>query len=254
MVILQKIIEKFEEFAPPELAGEWDNVGLMVGDFENDIKKAVVVLDVTAAVIDFAIENKCELIVSHHPFIMSLGKSMAYDTHLNKMIYKLIKNDISVYSMHTNFDSCSEGVNSVICDMLDLDYTKDETNIIWSGKLKKEKTLAEFIEMVKTTFCVNAVSYSGDLSKKINAVAVCGGGGGSFIDMAKFEINADVYFTGEVKYHDFQHGLSIDLPIVTAGHFETENPSLYKIRDLLKSLKIEVAETDLHKGFSQINV
>ena len=249
-MLLSVIIENIETFAPIGLAEAWDNVGLMVGDPDMEIKKAVVVLDVTENVIDFAIYNGCELIISHHPFIMSLGKNMALDNHLNKMIYKLIKNDIAVYSMHTNFDSCTGGVNTVICEKLGLlGYETDEPCTIMSGRLPEEKTLSEFIDMVKEAFSVSCVSYSGNLDKKINTVAVCGGSGGSFLDMAR---DADVYLTGEAKYHDFQHALSINLPLVTAGHFETENPSLYKIRDMLSAMNITVLNPDIHNGFSKL--
>ena len=252
-MLLSEIIENLEKFAPPELACEWDNIGLMVGDRSTEVKRAVVTLDVTENTIDLAVENNCELIVSHHPFIMSLGKNMAYDSHQNKMIYKLIKNDIAVYSMHTNFDSCIGGVNTVICEKLGLNgYPTEQPCIIMSGQLSCEKTLSEFIDMVKKIFCVTAVTYSGDLNKKIKTVAVCGGGGGSFLEMAKNEEKADVYFTGEVKYHDFQQAVSMNMPIVTAGHFETENPSLYKIRDILKALNITVLNTEIHNGFSKI--
>ena len=249
---LSDIIKALEEFAPPELACEWDNVGLMVGDCDAFVEKAIVSLDVTEAVIDFAIENNCQLIVSHHPFIMSLGKNMAYNSPLNKMIYKLIKNDISVYSMHTNFDSCVGGVNTVICEKLGLLDYETEPSIIMSGQLSMKTSLSQFIENVKRAFNVDSVIYSGDPNKEIKSVAVCGGGGGSFVEMAKKEKNADVYFTGEVKYHDFQQGLGLDMPIVTAGHFETENPSLYKIADILKVLDIEVLEANIHNGFSKI--
>jgi dinuclear metal center YbgI/SA1388 family protein len=247
-MLLSEITAGLEAFAPLCLAEEWDNTGLMLGDPSAEITSAAAVLDVTDEVVDFAVKNGCGLIVSHHPFIMNMPKNMAFTTPLQKNIVKLIKNNISVYSMHTNFDSCVGGINNILCELLELTgYASNEPRTVWNGKLKEPAPLSGFIEKVKKTFNIEKVIFSGPVDKLISKVAVCGGGGGNFISEAA-EI-ADVYLTGEVKYHDFQYGLSLGLPIVTAGHFETENICMFKISGMLQNMGLTVLDAGIHNGF-----
>jgi dinuclear metal center YbgI/SA1388 family protein len=245
---LYQIIEKLEQFAPKGLAEEWDNVGLQIGDPNADIRKAIVCLDVTSNIIDFAILNSVNLIVSHHPFIMSAMKSI--DFSQNPELKKIIKNDIAVYSMHTNFDFCYGGVNDILCEKIGLScFVPEKENNLRVGRLNNPILLSEFIDYIKEIFNVTAILYCGELSKKVQTVAICGGGGGAYIENAKM---ADVYLTGEIKYHDFDRASKLGLAVVTAGHFETEDITLFKIRELLKEINLEVLETYLHNGFYNI--
>lgn len=244
---LYEIIKNAEIFAPNELAEEWDNVGLMVGGKDREIKAAVVTLDVTEAAVSFAADNKCDLIVSHHPFIMPKISSIDFGTKKGALIEKLIKNNIAVYSMHTNFDTTEGGVNDALCEIFEL------KNRITDGMVRKgeaeETTLGVFIDTVKEKLGVSHVTYCGDLNKKIQKVAVCGGGGGSFIPDC---FDCDVLLTGEAKYHEYQMAVENDFAVISAGHFETENITLYKIREFLTNLGIEVKDGDFHKSFCQI--
>jgi dinuclear metal center YbgI/SA1388 family protein len=242
---LYSIIERLEKFAPKCIAEDWDNVGLQVGDPNADIEKAVVCLDVNSDIIDFAIENKINLIVSHHPFMMSATKSI--DLSQNPNIKKIIKNDISVYSMHTNFDFCFGGLNDILCEKLGLsDYLPQKENDLRIGKLSSSILLSEFISKVKEVFNVETILFCGDLSKKIQQVALCSGGGGGYLELTK---NADVYLTGELKYHEFQRATQLGVAAVTAGHFETEDIALFKLREILKEMNLEVLETSFNRSF-----
>jgi dinuclear metal center YbgI/SA1388 family protein len=244
---LYNIIEHIEKFSPKGVAEEWDNVGLQIGDPNADIKKAVVCLDVTSGLVDFAVENNIDLIVSHHPFIMTAMKTI--DLSKNPDIKKAIKNEIAIYSMHTNFDFCYGGLNDILCEMLGLTgYIPEKENDLRIGKLADPVLLSDFISNVKERFDVKNIQYCGELSKKIQTVAVCSGGGGAYIENAQI---ADAYLTGEVKYHEFDKANKLGIAVVAAGHFETEDIGLFKIRDLLKQINIEVLETEVHKGFSK---
>ncbi len=86
------------------LAYDWDNVGLLVGDFDSDVKKVMTVLEANEAVVDEAIEKGVDLVVTHHPFIFGKINRVNTGDLKGNLIHKLIKNDIAVYSMHTNFD------------------------------------------------------------------------------------------------------------------------------------------------------
>lgn len=247
---LEYILNEFEKFAPLDTKEEWDNVGLMVGDKNKEIKKAFVCLDVTADNIKFAKDNDCDLILTHHPFIMEGIKNLDYENEKSKMIVDLIKNDISVCSLHTNFDSAIGGINDILCEKLGLEnYEVGIPHIFRKGEFKKEITFFELVKKVKEILNVENVICSGDIEKKIKTVGVCSGGGGSLV---KNVYPCDAFLTGEAKYHEFQNALSMGINIIAAGHFETENIALFKLRDILVSLGVTVIIKDNEKGFSQI--
>lgn len=244
---LDAIMEKLEDFAPTCLKEEWDNVGLMLGHPDWNIQKCYVALDITNRVIDCAIENGCNLIVTHHPFIMGDLSAINLKEEKGGQIAKLLSHNIAVYSMHTNFDSCPGGVNDCLCEVLGLsDYHTDEPIIFRKGVLKDAMPLRDFITLVKDSLRVSYVNYTGDLNRTVKTVAVVGGSGGSVVSLMK---DCDVYLTGEAKYHEYQLAESLGLCMVTAGHFETENPTLNKIRTLLTDLSLEVVMHEVHQGF-----
>ncbi len=247
---LEQIIRHLEAFAPPHLCEEWDNVGFMLGSRDWEIQKCYVALDITDSVIDCAIEHGCNLIVTHHPFLMSGLKSINLDEPKGNQIARLLEHNIAVYSMHTNFDSCLGGVNDILCQKLGLaDYRPDEPAIFRKGTFPEPMKFRDFISLVKDVLQVSYVNYTGDLNRPVKTVAVVGGGGGSMISEMT---DCDAYLTGEAKYHEFQQAQAENLCMVTAGHFETEAPALEIIRQLLRDLSLEVILRETYRGFSQI--
>lgn len=115
---LFEIINKLEESFPISLEEKWDNSGLLIGDKNSEINAVQISLDITDTVIDKAIENGCELIITHHPVIFENIKKINDSTILGRKILKLIKNGINVYSAHTNLDSAKDGLNNYIAQKL----------------------------------------------------------------------------------------------------------------------------------------
>ena len=247
---LENILNEFDKFAPFETKEEWDNVGLMVGDKNKEIKKSLVCLDVTVDNIEFAKENNCDLIVTHHPFILDTIKNLDYENEKSKMIVELIKNDIAVCSFHTNFDSAIGWINDILCEKLGLiNYEVDTPAIFRKGEFKKEISFSELVNKVKEILNVENVICSGNPNKKIKTVGVCSGGGGSLIENA---YPCDAFLTGEAKYHEFQNALSLNVNVIAAGHFETENIALFKLEEILNNLAVITIRNEKNKGFSQI--
>ncbi len=113
-------IESFGILICQKDCGQLDNVGLICGDEKKEVKKVLVCLDITFEVIDEAIKNNADLIISHHPlFIIAIKNVTAYSLEGNKLI-KLIKNDIGAICMHTNFDYANDGVNDALADTIGL--------------------------------------------------------------------------------------------------------------------------------------
>lgn len=119
---LKEIIKVLEDFAPPYLAESWDNVGLMIGHVSHDVEKVLCALDLNQEVIDEAIHLGVTCIVTHHPFLFKPIRSIDLETVQGQMIEKLIRHQISVYSMHTNYDITEGGLNDYLAEQLGLKH------------------------------------------------------------------------------------------------------------------------------------
>lgn len=110
-----------ETIAPKRLAETWDNVGLIIGDGSKTVKRIMICLDLPDWVLEEAIEEKVDMIITHHPLIFSGIKNINTDSCLGRKIIKLIKNEISLYSSHTNFDIAKGGLNDIFAKQLGFD-------------------------------------------------------------------------------------------------------------------------------------
>jgi dinuclear metal center YbgI/SA1388 family protein len=120
----QTIAGILEEMAPKKLAENWDNVGLLVGDGKQIIKKLMVSLDAPEWVVDEAIEKGVDMIVCHHPIIFSGIKRINTDDAIGRKLIKLIHNNIAVYCLHTNFDIVAGGLNDIFSELLGFKSTR----------------------------------------------------------------------------------------------------------------------------------
>jgi dinuclear metal center YbgI/SA1388 family protein len=121
---IKDIAACIEEIAPLNYAEDFDNVGLLVGDFNTEVTGVLVTLDTLETVVDEAIENNCNLVVSFHPILFSALKKLNGKNYVERAVIKAIKNNISIYAMHTALDNSFEGVNAKICEMLGLKNKK----------------------------------------------------------------------------------------------------------------------------------
>jgi len=121
---IREITDFLEEIAPLHYQESYDNSGLIIGDLENKVDDVLITLDCTEEVIDEAISNNCNLIISHHPIIFSPLKKINGKNYVERVIVKAIKHDISIYAIHTNLDNVYNGVNSKIAEKLGLKNCK----------------------------------------------------------------------------------------------------------------------------------
>ena len=118
---LSEIIQCLEVLAPCYLAESWDNVGLMVGSRQQEVRKVLCALDVNEEVVEEAIQKGVQCIVSHHPFFYAPLKSLNFDTPKGEIIQKVITHNVSIYSMHTNYDIAKGGLNDYLCEKLGIE-------------------------------------------------------------------------------------------------------------------------------------
>ena len=251
-VKLQTISQYLESFAPLDLAEPWDNVGLLLGDAESEIRKVLVALDVTDAVVDEAIAKKVDLIFSHHPLIFSKINKITTEQALTKRILRLIQNNINVYCAHTNLDTTRGGTNDVLADLLAVKQSENpesENSLGCVGILEENITLKKFAQSVKNKLHLEKIIYIGDAEKKIKKVAIVTGSGGDlkFFDYAK-KNGCDVLVTSDVKYHNAQIALEMDLCLIDATHYSTEVIIVPVIRKYLQSKfsNLEIFESDVN--------
>jgi len=117
---IREIINYIESIAPLAYQESYDNAGLLVGHPNNEVSSALICLDVTEAVIDEAIVGGFQLVIAHHPVIFGGLKKLNGKNEVERCVIKAIKNDTSIYAAHTNLDSVHGGVNSKICEKLQL--------------------------------------------------------------------------------------------------------------------------------------
>lgn len=245
---VSEILKKIDAFAPFSLAYEWDNVGLLCGDENAEVTGICVCLDASKEAIQRAIDEKCNLIVTHHPFIYNKLGAIDYNSYFGQMVTSLIKNNICLISAHTNIDKAQNGINQRLAKRLSLMDIKileeDEQNngLGRMGTLEKETTLFEFAEKVKKTL-KTPVRIVGDREKRIKTVAVGGGSCIEIADIAK-EKGCDVLVTGDVKYHQAQDLVRDGLCIVDAGHYATEICVLDIFEEIFCDCKVKIVKEE----------
>lgn len=237
----REIINILEKKFPRSNAEEWDNVGLLIGDYDKEIKKIQFSIDATVEAIENAISKNVDMIITHHPVIFKAIKNINEQEILGKKIRALIKNDINVYSIHTNLDSSIDGLNDYVLKQLEvreykiLDFEEDKNcGIGRVFKIQQEKTLENFIEELKLKLKIsNLRVISKDMESKIKKIALINGSAMSYWRKAKKE-KVDLFITGDVGYHDALDAREAGINVIDFGHFESEH-FFYEI--LIEELK-----------------
>lgn len=256
----KEIIKIIENFCPENLAYDWDNVGLLCGDGEKEVKSVFVTLDTNLTTVKEAVSKNADMIVSHHPILLSGIKKIDYTVAEGQMIKILIENNIPVFAAHTNMDTARGGINDVLAKMFDLSdvgiidcHTDDQTAGLGRiGKLKTETTFSEFSK--KCASILNSpVRAAGDNNKIIKTVAVASGSCSEIIPLAK-EKGADVIVTGDLKYHNTMDMTYLDICIIDAGHYPTEICVMDIFSDILKDTGLNIIKSENKDIFNFVDI
>lgn len=244
LATVNDLVKLLEELMPSNLAEDWDNVGLMIGRKAKTVKKILLALDLSKEVVEQAVAQKIDLIITHHPAIFKKLKRVVDNDWQQDLLLTLAENGIAVYSAHTNLDCVSTGVNDVLAKLLKLDDIEvlDDSNGLGRIGVVEEAFLEEYAQVVKVALKADYVVVA-DAGKKVHRVAVCGGAGSDLIDLALAK-GADTLVTGDVKYHSAQQAVFSGLNIIDAGHQPTELPVLDKLADRL-SLRLVERDMDV---------
>lgn len=215
MYELQQICRFMEQWAPPALAEEWDNPGLLV-DAGSLVRRVLVTLDITSAVVEEAHRLGCQLVVSHHPVIFKpVRRLQSADA-----AFLLARYGISALCAHTNLDAAEGGVNDVLAGLLELEDVQPLEGL---GRVGDRDSIspAQLAEQVGKL--LNTPVLLADAGLPITRVAVVGGSGGEFFEAAA-RAGAQCLVTGEASHHHGLDALEQGVSVIVAGHFATEWP------------------------------
>ena len=251
---LKDFIEVMEGIAPPELSMDWDNVGLIIGPEEEEIYKVLVALDCTLPVAKEAAQWGAQLVLTHHPLFFAPVRRILPREPQTAAAYALIRNGIGLYAAHTNLDAAPGGVNDALADALGLTQVSPFGDGMGRvGVLEQAMPVERFAAMTGRALGAR-VALSGPAACKVARVAVLGGAGAEALSQAK-AAGADVLVTGEAKHHEGLAAMVEGLPMVTAGHHETEKvvlkPLIARLHSLTDDVQYKLAQTDV-SPFAQL--
>ena len=236
-----EIIDKLESLSPTEFAEEWDNIGLLAGRRDKEVRTVYIALDATDAVIEEAVRLGADLLLTHHPLIFKKMSRVNTDDFIGRRVCELIRNDISYYAMHTNFDVM--GMADAAADELSLkdrrvldvtyedDISKEGCGRV--GELKDSMRVEALAGLVKEKFHVPNVRVFGDLDSPVRTVAVMPGSGGGFIQDA-LAAGADVMITGDVGHHEGIDAVAQGVAVIDAGHYGIEKLFISYMEEFMK--------------------
>ena len=238
---ISEIYRFLDDLSPFELQEDWDNSGLLLGDFNQEVEKIVLSIDVDESLIDTIDENT--LLITHHPIIFGGLKQLEFSKYPANLIQKMIQKNISNISMHTNFDQTHLN-EYVATEVLGYKISQKDGFVAY---LDVDEDFDVFAAKVASAFslphakCVKS-------SNRVKRAALTTGSGCSLIK----SIDADCFLTGDVKYHDAMEAKSINLSLIDIGHFESEHFFAEILLKHLKNLGLEAIISSSKNPFTYI--
>lgn len=239
MLSVADVARFLNEFAPPALAESWDNVGLLVGRYEEPVERVMTCLTITPASAAEAVAERANLVVSHHPLPFRPLTRLTGETSEGRLLLELIGAKIAVFSPHTAFDSAEEGINQRLAGGLQL---RDIGPLVPGveapqgagrfGTLGTAITLEELAGRVKKFLAIENIQAVGSLDQSVRTVAVACGSAGELLQPAA-AAGCDCLVTGEVRFHGCLEAESLGMGLVLAGHFASERFAVEQLAGVL---------------------
>ena len=253
MVYLEKFITELERLWPLNTGDDWDRPGLSVGSLKQEINKVLLSLDITRAVVQEAIETGVNLIISHHPLLLRGVNEVSEQSLKGEIVSLAIKNDVAIYSAHTNADKAEVGTAAVLAVLYGVKNTTvldPETGHGLVGELETEQTLVEFATRIAKLLppVAAGIKVAGDPEQRIKTVALSPGAGDSFLGKAMAR-GVDVFITSDLRHHpsqDFVETPGGARALIDVSHWASEFALLPKAKEailkLFPALEIEISD------------
>lgn len=237
---IREVVSVIERFAPLGLQESYDNSGLVVGRYDDEVHAALLAVDVTEEVLDEAEREGCDLVITHHPIVFHPLKRFNSASYVERCVERAIRRGIALYACHTNLDSAPDGMSWRLAGMLGVESLRvlqpassepERTGFGVVGRLAEPMPLAAFLERMRDRLSLRAVRYSDPTGRPVERVAVCTGSGGSLIECAR-RAGVDLYVTADLKYNDFM-APGGEFVVADIGHFESEYCAIDILFDIL---------------------
>ena len=247
---MDEFVRMVESVAPPELAYEWDNTGLLLR-LRDEVDSVYITLDLTPLAIDEAIAFGCDMILTHHPALFTPVSALNCHGASDALILRLIKEGLSLYSAHTSFDRAPGGIGDLLAARLGLcrveTISGSGDGLMRVGFFPKPYSRPELAAHIKSVLGTQRLRLSRTDTGLIDKAAVVGGSGGDFINAA-IEAGVKVLITGEAKHHHFLDAAMQGLLLIEAGHFDTER---YFVDGIFMSLQSCLNEVQSSLGLKK---
>jgi len=214
--------------APLQRQEEWDNCGLIIGEFGRDVGRILTCLDVSMQIMEYARDNEYDFLISHHPLIFREIRKLVEGDPVQEMILYAIKNRIAVYAMHTNYDFADHAMNDHIAELLGLrdisGYIRSRNGEFMIGRQGAYPggiRIRDLAALVMERLEIGNVTYSGEADDIVCRILVSTGSfdtellGGELGDI-------DAVISGDIKYYTAKELKDKGILVVNAGHFGTE--------------------------------
>lgn len=239
---LEDITSFLDGMFPPNSAADWDSVGLVVGAPGNAVERILLTVDVTDATVQHAVDEGASLIIAHHPLLLRGVTSIAETTSKGRLVSKLLRHNISLYTAHTNADAAWPGVSDALAQAIGLNVRSDVSLEVHSGigrigELPAPISAHEFAKRIATNLPQSSspVQVAGDVEKLVKNVAVCGGAGDSLLEEVA-QLNVDAYVTSDLKHHVASEFVAAnDCVLINIAHWAGEWPWLNQLARQLQS-------------------
>ncbi len=269
VVTIQDIITCLDEIAPFSMAESWDNVGLLVGDRRRKVRSIMVGLDPTNRLLEEAIETGADTIITHHPAIFKPIPSINTAEPAGSFLETALSGRLNIFACHTNFDSVALGVNDALAELLGLQgirplvpsvsHPEEGAGMGRIGTFAAGKSRQEFVAALLKILVLQEVQVAGSMPETITTVALCGGSGSEFAEIA-LKNGADVYLTAEIKHNVARWAEESGFCIIEGTHYATEKPAIHLLAQRLqeyftrRNWDIVVNETSTEKHpFTSVN-
>jgi dinuclear metal center YbgI/SA1388 family protein len=242
MTALSHLLKSFEELWPTATAEDWDRVGLMLGHPASEVSRVLLSVDVTAEVVDEAIESSAQLLLTHHPMLLRPVHELGELTAKGNLITKAVRGGLAIFAAHTNADVAIGGVSQSLAAALGLTEVTGHGCV---GTVSSQK-LVEFARNAAKVLppVAQGVRVAGDPERMVSRVALVGGAGDGFLGQA-LESKADVFITSDLRHHPSQDFIElsqlVDGPaLMDISHWAAESIWLESAATQLSNLHPDV--------------
>ena len=235
MITVAAVSSFLEQWAAPDLAADWDNVGLQIGTRHAEVTEIVIAMDADDVVLDYLKDKQQVLVITHHPLFFKGLKQLRYDQEMGRIVRAFVTGNHCLYSAHTNLDAAEGGVNDCLVQAYGLDPKQGAIISAGFGKVFTGLDL-EFRTFLKTHSCIQE---GARFDTPVQKVAFCCGSGHGFIQNV-IDLDCDTLVTGEINYHDHLRCQMNGIRVLRLGHKESEVFVLAEIKARLADIFPEV--------------